>query len=364
MNTISVKLDRIASSTRNARVSFDAVLDSRVIAREGYVVAVRVLTDKPNYNVVEDVTGRLISLRSGDLLAGTLGSRRALRGYAGETPSHLAPGDEIHVLNLGGVLGRCTSANPELGPPFRAELLGAVLSFPALGDRVGRAAHIRNGAVVPSDALACHVPVVWVSGTCMNAGKTVAATEIVRGLSRAGLRTAAAKMTGVALMRDALQMRDAGAIEALTFNDAGFAATHPGGALAIARGILNRLARARPDVIVAELGDGVLGEYGVEDVLCDPALMELGVAHVLCAGDPVGCWGAARLFAERFGLKLTAVSGPATDNDVGRTFVERTLGLPARNALSDPRGLVAIVRDALAAWRARAGIERAAGAGA
>jgi hypothetical protein len=363
MNTISVRLDRIASSTRNARVSFDAVLDPRVIAREGYVVAVRILSDKPIYNVVEDVSGRLIALRSGDLLAGTLGSRRALRGYAGETPSHLAPGDEIHVLNLGGVLGRCTSANPDLGPPFLAELLGAVLAFPALGDRVGRPAHIGNGAVEPSDALACHVPVVWVSGTCMNAGKTVAATEIVRGLSRAGLRTAAAKMTGVALMRDALQMRDAGAIEALTFNDAGFAATHPGDTLAITRGILNRLARSRPDVIVAELGDGVLGEYGVGDVLSDPALMELGAAQVLCAGDPVGCWGAARIFAERFGLGLTVVSGPATDNDVGRAFVEGTLGLPAKNALTDPAGLVAVVRQALAGWRARTTAGRAARAG-
>lgn len=362
MNTISVRLDRIASSTRNARLTFDAVLDPRVVAREGYVVAVRILSDKSSYNVVEDPTGRLLSLRSGDLLAGTLGSRRALRGYAGETPSRLAPGDEIHVLNLGGVLGRCTSVNPDLGPPFRAELLGAVLAFPALGDRVGRPAHIRDGPVRPSDALACRVPVIWVSGTCMNAGKTAAATEIVRGLSRAGLRTAAAKMTGVALMRDALQMRDAGAVEALTFNDAGLAATRPGEALAVARGILDGLARARPDVIVAELGDGVLGEYGVEDLLSDPGLMRLGAAHVLCAGDPVGCWGAARLFAERFGLEITVVSGPATDNDVGRAFVEGTLGLPARNALADPAGLVAEVLAALEAWRARARTSVAAGA--
>lgn len=362
MNTISVKLDRIASSTRNARLSFEAVLGSSVVAREGYVVAVRVLSDKSTYNVVEDVSGRMTALRSGDILAGTLGSRRALRGYAGETPARLEPGDEIHVLNLGGVLGRCTSANPDLGPPFRAELLGAVLAFPALGDRVGRPAHIRSGAVAPSDALECRLPVVWVSGTCMNAGKTAAATEIVRGLARSGLRTAAAKLTGVALMRDALQMRDAGAVEALTFNDAGLAATHPGDTVAVARGILNRLARGRPDVIVAELGDGVLGEYGVEDVLSDPGLMELGAAHVLCAGDPVGCWGAARLFGERFGLPLTVVSGPATDNEVGRSFVESTLGLPARNALSDPAGLVTVVRRALEAWKAPPAAVPAAGA--
>jgi hypothetical protein len=113
-------------------------------------------------------------------------------------------------------------------------------------------------------------------------------------------------------MRDALQMRDVGAIETLTFNDAGLAATHPGDTVAVARGILNRLARARPGAIVAELGDGVLGEYGVEDVLSDPGLMALGAAHVLCAGDPVGCWGAARLFDERFGRHFRR-HGPATE---------------------------------------------------
>ena len=72
------------------------------------------------------------------------------------------------------------------------------------------------------------MPVVYVAGTCMNSGKTVAATELVRGLARGGLRVAAAKLTGVSLMRDALSMLDAGAVAALTFNDVGVASTHAG----------------------------------------------------------------------------------------------------------------------------------------
>ena len=51
------------------------------VAAEGYVLAVRILTDKSSYNTVEDLGGRMVSLRSGDILAGTLGVRRALRGY-------------------------------------------------------------------------------------------------------------------------------------------------------------------------------------------------------------------------------------------------------------------------------------------
>ena len=233
--TSRVRLDRISSSTRNAALPPEVIVGDGIVAAEGYVLAVRILEDKSTYNTVEDVTGRMLALRAGDVLAGTLGTRRALRGYAGVVPTHIAVGDTIEVLNLGGILGKCTSVNPEIGPPFKAEVLGAVLAFPELGDRVGRPAHIRDRAVPPADVLESRIPVVYVAGTCMNAGKTVAATELVRGLARGGLRVGAAKLTGVSLMRDALSMLDAGAVAALTFNDVGSASTHAGVTVTTAR---------------------------------------------------------------------------------------------------------------------------------
>jgi hypothetical protein len=351
--TTRVRLDRIASATRNAALSPEVIVGDEIVPAEGYVLAVRILEDKATYNTVEDVTGRMLSLRAGDVLAGVLGTRRALRGYAGVVPSHLAVGDAIEVLNLGGILGRCTSVTPDIGPPFRAEVLGAILAFPALGDRVGRPAHIRDHAVPPADVLDSRVPVVYVAGTCMNAGKTVAATELVRGLARGGLRVAAAKLTGVSLMRDALAMLDAGAVAALTFNDVGIASTHPGITVSTAKGIFNRLAGSKPDVIVAELGDGILGEYGVQDILHDAELMSVGAAYVMAAPDPVACWGAAELMQREFALPITAITGPATDNEVGQVYITGGLGLPAHNARRDPAGLVAAVRSSMAEWAER-----------
>jgi hypothetical protein len=295
----------------------------------------------------------MLSLRAGDVLAGTLGVRRALRGYAGVVPTHVAVGDTIEVLNLGGILGRCTSVNPDIGPPFKAEVLGAVLAFPELGDRIGRPAHIRDRAVPPADTLESRVPVVYVAGTCMNAGKTVAATELVRGLARSGFRVAAAKLTGVSLMRDALSMLDAGAVAALTFNDIGLASTHAGVTVTSAKGIFNRLAGAKPDVMVAELGDGILGEYGVQDILRDPDLMRVGAAYVMAAPDPVACWGAAELMRREFDLPITAVTGPATDNEVGQVYITAELGLAAHNARRDAHGLLAVVRQAMLEWADR-----------
>jgi hypothetical protein len=229
-------------------------------------------------------------------------------------------------------------------------VLGAILAFPELGDRIGRPAHIRDHAVPPAETLDSTVPVVYVAGTCMNAGKTVAATELVRGLARAGLKVAAAKLTGVSLMRDALSMVDAGAVAALTFNDVGVASTHAGITVGTAKGIFNRLAGARPDVIVAELGDGILGEYGVQDILRDAELMRVGAAYVMAAPDPVACWGAAELMTRDFSLPITVITGPATDNEVGLVYIQTGLGLPAHNARRDASGLVGVVRKALDNW--------------
>ena len=348
--TTRVRLDRIASATKNAHLATEVIVGDEIVASEGYVLAVRILEDKSTYNTLEDLAGRMVSLRKGDVIAGVLGSRRALRGYAGEVPAAISVGDVINVLNLGGILGKCTSANSDIGPPFKAEVLGAVLAFPELGDRVGRPAHIKDGAVPTSDQLASTVPVVYIAGTCMNAGKTVAATELVRGLARSGLKVAATKLTGVSLMRDLLSMRDAGAVAALTFNDAGAASTHAGMTVPVAKGIFNRLAKDAPDVIVAELGDGILGEYGVQDILADAELAGVGAAFVMAAPDPVGCWGSVELMRDRFNLPVTVLTGPATDNEVGNDYIKASLGVPAFNARKQADGLVACVLEAIRVW--------------
>jgi hypothetical protein len=346
--TSKIRLDRIASSTRNAALTSEVLVGPEIVCEEGYVLAVRILEDKATYNQVEDLNGRLVRLRAGDVLAGTLGHRNALRGYAGVVPDSLAPGDVVHVLNMGGVLGRCTAGNPDLGKPFDAEVMGCVLAFPKTGDRVGRPAHIRANAVPQSDRLECDAPVVFVAGTCMDAGKTMAAAEIVRGLSRAGLRVAGVKLTGVALRRDALAMMDSGAVAALTFNDAGIVSTSPGEARASAYGLLNELERAyQPDAIVAELGDGILGEYGVAQLLEDQPLMALSAALVCCAPDQVAAWGAVRVLDERFGLRPTVMSGPCTDNEVGCRFIREHLRLPAHNARRDDGLLARVVLEAV-----------------
>jgi hypothetical protein len=55
-----------------------------------------------------------------------------------------------------------------------------------------------------------------------------------------------------------------------------------------------------------------------------------------------------------FDLPITAITGPATDNEVGQVYITGGLGLPAHNARRDAAGLLAVVRQAIAEWAGRA----------
>jgi hypothetical protein len=356
----TVLLDKIASVTRGCQLKREVRVSDQIPCEEGVVVAVRVLGDKSAYNQIELPSGRMAQVKRGDVIAGALGHRNALFGYSGTLPARLAPGDRVNLLNLGGVLGICDSLNPDLGPPFECEVLGAVLHFPYLGERIGVAARIGVGAGLTGAAGAAAldpaaplvtgeppVPVVALVGSCMNSGKTAAACALVRHFSHGGLVVDALKATGVSLRRDVLAMEDAGARSTALFTDLGVVATTAANAPGVTRTLITQLAAGRPDVIVAELGDGLLGAYGVDAILADPEIRGAFSAVVLAANDPVAAWGGVRLLADDFGIRPAAVTGPATDNLAGTRILEQTLRVPSANARTDGERLARLVLDAL-----------------
>jgi len=349
-----VWIDKIASATANVPLRRDARLGSHIVSREGYIVAGRVLGEKVTYNQLEDVHGRFVTLHNGDVIAGVLGARNALHGYSGVVPEQIHLGDRLQLLNLGGVVGQCTSENPDVGSPFDVEVLGSVLIFPEFEKREGVPAHIGMNAIPTEGVTLPDVPVVYVAGTCMNSGKTTAASQLIRELARRGLAVGGCKLTGVSLRRDTLQMLDYGARWSASFGEAGVASTTGRNAVVVTRGLFAHLAELGAEIVVAELGDGVHGEYGVAEILADAELMRLKAAIVVCANDPVGTWGAKRILAEQFGLAIDVVSGPATDNAVGTRYVTQKLGLQACNARTHGRELGEFVAGLIAARSAAA----------
>lgn len=341
-------LDKIASVTTRLGLDANAVVGEGIPAEAGAVVACRVLSAKSDYDKLEDVHGRLVRLMPGDVIAGALGHRDALRGFSGHVPTSVAPGDELQLLNLGGVIGTGAVRAPGVGEPFLLEALGSVLRFPHLDRRAGVPARIGDAALATPPATLGSVVdgplVVALVGTSMDAGKTTAATRLIADLTHRGLTVAAGKLTGVSARRDVLDMADSGAKRTAIFTDFGVVTTSEATASDVARRILAHLTAAGqpdlpglapPDVVVLELGDGLLGTYGVHAILADPVVRaSLGVT-VLCAHDPVGAWGATELLRTRYDITPDVVAGPVTDTPAGTGFLTSKLGLASWNALRD-----------------------------
>jgi hypothetical protein len=244
------------------------------------------------------------------------------------------------MLNIGGVMGICDSATPDKGKPFDCRVLGVVLQFPYLGERIGVPARVgfrrlNHDAVLDARG----VPVVALAGTCMEAGKTAAAAAIISRMRHRGLVVDAFKATGVSLRRDIMAFEDAGARKSMIFTDLGVVTTSPRTGPALTRTMLTELAAGKPDVIVFELGDGLLGTYGVDAILNGEDIRRAITGLVLSANDPVAAWGGVQLLRDRFKVEPCMVTGPSTDNQVGVDIIEQQLKVPACNAISNPAAL-------------------------
>jgi hypothetical protein len=339
MRTIVV--DKVASVTQACGLGHELrIATENLPSEEGIVVVVEILTSKANYNTLELTSGRMAKVNKGDIVVGALGHRKALFGFSGHVPPTLKAGDVIQMLNIGGVLGICDSANPDKGKPFDCKVLGVVLTFPYLGERIGVPARAGYRKLDLNAPLETHgVPVVALAGTCMEAGKTAAACQMVSRMRHRGLTVDVFKATGVSLRRDILAMEDAGARNSMIFTDLGIITTTRAVGPALTRTMITDISAKKPDVIVFELGDGILGTYGVDSILeCDDIRKAL-TGVVLSANDPVAAWGGVKLLRERFGIEPCAVTGPATDNAVGVEIIRDQMKVPAHNALSDGAAL-------------------------
>lgn len=344
----NVIVDKIASVAQHNDLGAKLRLSPDIPCEEGVLIAVRVLNNKSRYNQLELTSGRMATVNMGDVVVGALGHRKALRGYSGHLPSELSEGDNVQILNIGGVIGVCDSANPDVGPPFNCEVLGTVLEFPYLGERIGVPARAGASTLDKNAELNTRgVPVIALAGTCMDSGKTAAACAIVGRLRHLGFTVAACKATGVALRRDVLAMEDAGATDTMIFSDLGIVTTTAENGPALTRSLLNSLSAKSPDVIVLELGDGLLGAYGVAAILADDQIRDAFTAVILCANDPVSAWGGTKILRDEFNIDPAIVTGPATDNDVGVQQISERLSLPAINALSNGVALGDMIAELL-----------------
>lgn len=328
----TIHLDKIGSVTKNLNLKNKEKLTDNLSCEMGTVLAAEVLEDKSLYSDLELVSGRMSKLKKGDIIAVALGGRMALKGFVGRLPKALKTGDIIHLLNFGGVAGICTSANvQEVGEPLRIRVLGGIA-------RRGALLNINDASLFkPLGMMKNKTPLIIVTGTSMDSGKTTAATEIVKTLTRMGMKLAGAKLTGVGAHRDIYKMQDNGVDLAVSFSDCGVTSTagiNSDTMVSVAKGALEYLSsKSKPDAIIIEFGDGLMGKYGVNAILEDTQIQNNVRLHIGCASDPVGAIGLAKA-CDDLGLPLDVLSGPVTDNQVGKQIIAENVGCLTYNAFN------------------------------
>jgi len=321
------KIDKIGSVLKNLPLPVNTEVTAKIQSKEGEVIIVKALKSQKKYGEIELANGQMSKVKKGDVIAGVLGQRKALEGIVGIVPKHLKVNDTIHILSLGAVLGIAQSWNPDfIDSPLPVQVLGAIVQGSST-------LNIQSFSLKPEAILHKSAPIVLILGTSMGVGKTTLVKEVVHLLVKEkGFKVAAGKLTGVAAKRDLLAMKKAGAHPVLSFLDVGLTSTiDKDEVIAYATNtILNSLNEAQPELIVVELGDGVVGWYGVYTLLQNKEFIKSVSFIIGCANDLVGATGLCEVL-RKIGLKIDFFAGPVTNNTAGTDYLEQFFKIPSQD---------------------------------
>lgn len=286
---------------------------------------------------IENVHGRRGHLYVGDEIIVAYGNRYAPDQFEAFVPSDL---EDCDLVAGGGVASRMTRKHVSMKNPTRIEIIGLLVA------EDGAILNLGQFGIMPKSELERPQLVIAVVGSSMNAGKTTTAAGLVHGLGRAGFRVGAAKITGTGSGGDLWTMRDAGAITALDFTDAGHASTFKVDVHELAQvsaRLLDSLACAGADIAIVEIADGLLQEETA-------ALVEMAAAHgwfdgfVFAAADAMGSAFGTKWLAER-GITPIAVSGLVSASPLAASETAKCAGVPVVTLaeLRDPISVTKIV---------------------
>jgi dethiobiotin synthetase len=253
------------------------------------------------------------------------GPRYAPDQFEAEVPPDLQPAD---LVAAGGLIGRMRSSHDLMQDPTQVIPIGLLADDEGVVT-LDRCAPLQHSTSPPARWEAARPSVIAVLGTSMNSGKTTTVASIVRGLTAAGHRVAAGKATGTGAGGDSHMYADAGAERVLDFTDFGFSSTYQldsATVTAIFTSLVDELADHEPDVIVAEIADGLL-QPETSNLIVDPWFHDIVDKVVFSAGDAMGAMtGLAEL--RRRSLDPVAVAGLVTASPLAVRETERVVDVP------------------------------------
>jgi len=320
------------------------------IAQIGDLIAVEL--SEPSFPAdIELPNGRIRHFYPEELLIGAVGFREAPKSYVGIVPTqgilihpNIENSQNLALLSAAGLIGVLISRSPYIQDPPRVRPRGLL-------QKGGKNINLRHFSCPWRDSVSGIPPLVIFVGTSSESGKTTAAAVVIRHLTLRGMKVAAAKLTGAGRIRDLLAFRDAGAIAAYDFVDAGLPSTpDEETALPAAKGILAKIiSESEPDVIIVELAGSLLVKAN-RAILRDPEIRNSIAGIVLAASDEVGAVGGVHLLSQEWGLVPIAITGPVSDNQAGVTYVKEAVHIPAIN-WRDAEQLINLIEKSLSSFR-------------
>ncbi|KAH8433886.1 uncharacterized protein LDX57_011522 [Aspergillus melleus] len=324
-------------------------VDEHINPVQGLIVLCRVTITRDRMNALEDTNPRdFTTVSDDDILPVILGKRHAIRGYSGDVPSKLSPGDTIELLCESGFAGVLQGGNEDYGCPPTLTALGTIPGAD------GRPLTIK--ATVPplptSNEIPRLAPLIGVAGTCMEVGKTGMVRQLIRQLTAKGLRVAACKVTGSASPRDKPKLRREGADPVYAVHDGGIPSTcgDVGEVITSALRVLVAASQSDPDVIVVEFGDGILGGYHVKDVLACEAIQRNMLALAVAVSDLVSAWGANELLGQ-ISMEVSVFTGVCVNSESAQRFIEKEMGVLAESNRSDLPRTLKLIKSKFDAWQ-------------
>ena len=293
-----------AYSTRRVDLA-DAVglLQEDYAPQAGDLVLARV--DKLNqHQRLELTNGRRADLYPGDEIVACYGNRYAPDQFEGEVPVDLGP---CHLVAAGGIAANCLSRNSKIRAATRITPIGVL----ARAD--GRAVNLADYGLPRRRATGERPWVTAVIGSSMNAGKTTTVANLALGLTRAGLKVGAAKVTGTGAGGDVWHMTDAGSQRVLDFTDCGVPSTYKlslAECESIMETLVAELCDAGVDTILIEVADGIL-QAETRGLVQSMTFFRLVDDVIFAAGDALGAAGGVD-WLRQHGCNVIGVSGALT----------------------------------------------------
>jgi hypothetical protein len=308
-----------AFSTRNVPESaLHQVQFGAVTPKAGDLVLARI-TELGQHKTVELPTSRKATLFVGDEVILAFGNRYAPDQFEAFVPGDLGP---CEMVAGGGIAGRVALKNTRMNDATKIEPIGVFV------DDQHSPINVRDFALRTSAPMRPVTGIAVVGGS-MNAGKTTTAANLIHGLTRAGYKVGAAKITGTGAGNDFWHMKDAGAVAVYDFTDAGLATTYRASQFDLERcadTLAAALVQKGCDVIVYEIADGLFQEETAW--LVQSRTLRRLIGGYVYAGESAASTAMGVQWLRQYAQLLLGVSGLVSASPLASREVENATGYP------------------------------------